>query len=272
MACLVLAGCSGRAANSSGSVTLGDGSTVALDGPASAAGKGGIVGVVVDEAIRPLAGANVTLGQTKATVRSDAQGRFAFADLAPGFYTLSVAAKGFFTVQATADVKAGETYRARVPLQADLSPQPYHQTTKFHGFIEVWGGIAQFFVESVADNELGNGTALCQCIYKFTPDPGLAGLVFEAVWTETVPHPAGQGDNQFYALVSQQGSSMFSDHYCSSPCRYDVDLKDYKPGPTEATLQGPDLYVSFEQDYDMFVTQFYRAPQPTGWSFVQGDP
>lgn len=262
----LFAGCSGKA-TSAGS------ETGFLETQPTLAGKGAISGVVVDDAIRPIAGANVTLGANLKTVRSDASGRFAFDDVDPGFTVLRANAAGFFAVQATADVKAGETSKVRVQLLADRSPQPYHITTKFHGFVQLWAGIAQFFVEDAYSVFVDpKGTPFCDCNYYFTADQNLTGMVFEAVWTDSIAHPGGQGDNEFYALVGQADSNMFESNYCASPCRYDVALTDYKQGAqTKALLQGPDEYVTFQQEYDMFITLFYRQAQPKDWSFVKGD-
>src|SRR5688572_410097 len=88
--CLVLlAGC---AANSGGepgpASTAGDFSDLDVDATET---TGVLLGVVVDETIRPIAGASVVLqggpaGDKKAT--TDQEGRFAFDDLEPGTYFL----------------------------------------------------------------------------------------------------------------------------------------------------------------------------------------
>jgi len=261
----LLSGCSGKAAGQ-------DTTSGFLEAAPAAADKGAVSGVVVDQAIRPLANANVTLGKLGST-RTDAQGRFTFNDVDPGFVVLMASAKGYFATQATADVKAGETARVRIQLLADLSPTPYHVTLQFKGFIEAWGGIAQFFVEEAYSTATGNGTSLCQCYYKFTPDLNLSGMVLEAVWSDSAPHPTGAEDDQYYTNVNQADSDMFEQNYCSSPCRVDVSLGDYKQGAqTEAYMQGPDEYVAVNQDYQMYISLFYRAPQPAKWSFVAGDP
>jgi hypothetical protein len=258
-----LAGCSGKAAPGQ--------DPAFLDAQPTEGSKGAISGVVVDEAIRPIAGANVTLGSGLASTRTDAQGRFAFPGVEPGFVTLVAKAKGYFAIQATAEVVAGEMARVRVQMPADRSPVPYHTTSKFKGFIQAWAGIAQFFVEDVYATATGNGTTLCQCYYDFTPDANLTGMVLEAVWADTMPRPTGTEDAEYYTNVNQPGSSMFEQNYCHSPCHIDVSLGSYKPGPMQAYMQGPDLYLSFQQNYDLYVSLFYRAAQPKDWSFVAGD-
>jgi len=263
----VLAGCAGKAADDAAA----DGSTFLAAAP-TAAGRGAISGVVVDEAIRPIAGANVTLGGQLATVRTDANGRFAFDDVAPGFMTLQAKATGYFAIHAPADVKAGETAKVRIQLLADRSPVPYHTTLKFKGFMQLWGGIGQFVVDLAYTSFVDpNGTALCQCYFYFTPDSNLTGLVYEAVWTEATPRPTGAEDKAYYYGVEQDTSNMIETDYCTSPCRSDISLADYKPVLTRAFLQGPDLYVSVNQDFELYISLFYRAPQPKGWSFVNGD-
>lgn len=71
-------------------------------------------GLVTDAATRaPMADATITVG-TLPPKTSDAQGRYAIADLAPGSYTITVAKPGYVNVTTTLHALAGKEY--------DLSP------------------------------------------------------------------------------------------------------------------------------------------------------
>lgn len=96
-------------------------------------------GVVVDEAIRPVANASVTLSGsgTGATV-TNPDGLFGFSGLAPGPYFVKVSKAGFVEGQTSAEVAAGidEPDILRVLLASDPMTAPYVTTYVFEGYIE----------------------------------------------------------------------------------------------------------------------------------------
>jgi hypothetical protein len=103
------------------------------------ASTGVIRGVVVDDAIRPVAGASVTLsgGSAKQAVTTDA-GTFGFDELAPGTYFLEVSKPGFFPAQQSAEVVAGVADPAivKVLLAVDAANLPFVEAMVYEGFIE----------------------------------------------------------------------------------------------------------------------------------------
>src|ERR1041385_5709040 len=149
LAALLVAGCSQPSKANGHAVTLGDGSHVELTGGPTAAGKGSIVGVVVDEAIRPVKGANLTIPSEGLKTTSDESGLFRFDDLQPGFYVVAASAPGFLPVQSSADVVADDVARLRLLLPTDASPQAYHTTYTLDGYMEAWTGIGQFALEDL---------------------------------------------------------------------------------------------------------------------------
>jgi hypothetical protein len=102
---------------------------------------GVIRGVVVDEGIRPLAGALVTAtsnGHAAAT-NSTATGAFGFQGLAPGTYLVKAHKAGYRDTQASAEVKAGvdESLSVKLTLPLDASfVRPYAVGSVFKGFID----------------------------------------------------------------------------------------------------------------------------------------
>lgn len=104
---------------------------------------GGIRGLVVDQAVRPLAGAHVTLagGANKTT---GADGLFNFTNLQPGDYFVQVVKPGYKSVQASATVKAGvvDPPVVKVLLEALSSAQPYLDFFKLDGFYECASSVA----------------------------------------------------------------------------------------------------------------------------------
>jgi hypothetical protein len=96
-------------------------------------------GVVVDQAIRPVAGVAIALsGPATANGTTDAQGVFGFDGLQPGTYFVHASKAGFVPAQSSADVVAGVAQPAAVKilLNADKSTAPYVATYAFDGYIE----------------------------------------------------------------------------------------------------------------------------------------
>jgi hypothetical protein len=263
--CVLLAGCASEGSKKD-VVEFGDGSRVELEGDDPSAGKGSILGVVVDETIRPIVGAHVSVTGSDATAVTDSSGVFHVADLEPGTYFFRVNATGFLPTQASADVIAGEVQRMRIQLQVDTTPQPFHQTLAFEGFIQAWLGIGQFY--ATGDN---NDTA-CACTFRFTPAANVSTFVYEAVWEAVAPDPAGLGE-YYPELYQADGGGLDFNGYCFSPCHFHINANGYVQGSEViARFTGPDLWVSVQQDFTVFITLWHNGAAPEEWSFVAGDP
>jgi hypothetical protein len=134
LAALLLAGCSDPS-------TAGGEDELPDLGLEATKTTGLIRGVVVDEAIRPLAGAKVTLrladGQDLENT-TGASGAFGFDGLPPGTYVLKARKLGYLEVQQSAEVVAGvdEPPAVKVLLQADAAGVPYAVTLVWEGFIQ----------------------------------------------------------------------------------------------------------------------------------------
>ena len=98
-----------------------------------------IRGVVVDDAVRPIAGARVILRTEppQETTTGD-DGLFGFDSLAPGTYFLAIERLGYFPVQQSAEVVAGvaEPPIVKALLKRDLALTPFWQGLTFEGYIE----------------------------------------------------------------------------------------------------------------------------------------
>src|SRR5207253_406234 len=119
---------------------------------------GGITGLVVDEAIRPLADARVLLVQSKLHNVTDSQGLFAFSGLEPGAVTLTVEKTGYVAVTQTVTVAAGAATKVKVVLlAAQTATSAYHQTYAYRGFIEASAAISGWAIENAVGPYV-NGT------------------------------------------------------------------------------------------------------------------
>lgn len=136
-----LAGCSGGGARG-GAGTAGPGAVPTLTASST---TGVIRAVVVDEAIRPLAGANVSVLQGVSVLRTAATGADGFAGfegLAAGSYFLKASKRGYADIQQAVDVAAGvgDPPVAKLVLPARVGDLAFVQEFKFDGFMECAGG------------------------------------------------------------------------------------------------------------------------------------
>lgn len=104
-------------------------------------------GVVVDTAVRPLAGANVTVHPGALQAFADGQGRFGFEGLEPGSYVVRAEAVDFIGQQATVTVVAGDDAPTPVvlSLEAVLGTEPYVDAFAWDGYMQCSLIAAGFF-------------------------------------------------------------------------------------------------------------------------------
>ncbi|HUR24778.1 MAG TPA: carboxypeptidase-like regulatory domain-containing protein [Candidatus Thermoplasmatota archaeon] len=160
--------------------------------------------LVLDEALRPLAGVNVTLahgGEDPLLNVTDADGVAGFSGLEPGAYVAGASLKGYDAFQTALTVLAGEPEPPFTRL--DLARQAvetlaFYEELKIDGYVEFsasfgnWGGIANYYPCFVMQ------TAGQQCTGNLTNDRSLVEvpsiiarqripewLQVEMVWTST---------------------------------------------------------------------------------------
>jgi hypothetical protein len=158
----LLAGCSG-----------GDGGPEA---PLEATATTGILkGVVVDEAIRPLLGVRITVPLADGTLlnsTTEADGAFAFDELAPGGYVVQVRKLGYLDAAVAANVTAGEAEPAglRIQMLADVLNSPFIEQFQFSGFLQC--SFTAFVARVAACNPSEAAQPLCN-----TPVPVCTGPI-----------------------------------------------------------------------------------------------
>ena len=260
---------------------------------------GGIRGVVVDDAIRPIKGATVTLESTQEAVTTDETGLFVFSGLEAGTYFVKASHPLYDTQQQNVEVVAGVADPAPVKflLNRVVLEDPYLITLKFDGFIvcsaNVVVGLSEECGEGVGvpcevpppvgcQRHGGQGNNAAQ--FDFTVGPGAATVVVEQVWTAT-----SEAGSEFYSPVSTEWS-------CLPVCQGNrlIELEGASPllgVIDQETLAGEEIVpdetvisvftwasreqnpsVLLNQPYQTFVTVSHYMPLPEGWSFVAGSP
>jgi len=257
LAALLVAGCG--APSTKGTVRLGDGSHLSLDLPSSAAPtpddiRGAVSGVVVDDGIFPVANATVTVRGRGWTDTSDAQGRFSFLEEPPGLYTLVAHADGHADGIATVNIHSGEVTKAILLVPRLPSRAPYHVTWAFDKARTVEGWLATGVPADLAAFDAPPATVVVESVWDpltWVDERALQYNVTGAGHPE-VGGQAGDGAN---------------------PLRVAIDGKDLAPNEYAVrVLAYPNAFaVPIEVRGRTFVTLFYGAPAPDGWSFVGGD-
>jgi hypothetical protein len=250
-------------------------------------------GFVVDTAIRPLAevavvadGNGVTLNTT-----TDAEGQFAFGDVRPGIYVLTVSKPFYETRQVTATVpENGEAPLVKVDLTLTAGLVPFANVIAWEGFLECsatignWCGIVNLY-PCIVQSQLGQP---CSRITndqsfnfqkEFFTDLGRAPdwLQFEAYWESTQSISSNMAIrfaatnqsewNQFSfgpVLASPHGPSPLI-AFANGTALAEAEVGTDRGVTTELFHGGPDAYTLGEQCLD---TPFGRGCVDGQWAGV----
>lgn len=272
-----LAGCAEDAPLVEEEGTLSDETLVATET------TGIIRGVVVDQAIVPVAGATVQLvGQSKETTTAE-DGSFGFADLEPGTYFLEVRKVSYDSVQASADVVAGVKAPkiVRVQLQINPSAAPYVTASQYAANLLCGLSVdVTAFGCSVfrpADPYVPENNAEVK-EYDILPD----WMQVEMIWEST--QPLGQAlllniahccDNgNIGANGTQSGVSPLTAWVTGGEMEAAGVLEDgtetrvFPTGLDGTQVIGFGLGAVLDQQVEWFTTEFHNFVPASGWTFI----
>ncbi len=270
---------------------------------------GGIRGIVIDQTVRPIAGATVALAGPGLSTESDEGGLFQFSKVPPGPHFLRVEHPLHQTAQTSVDVVAGATNPQPVKLMMVrlFEQDPYISTFKYDGFFECsQAGLLVVYSSSncVTDytGAIPGSTGYAQPLDNITNQErewhadvadGWASLVFEMVW-----EPSSSGTSTHMGLVvstfkpERDGSHWFANVRSGSPLWLQINATEQHPTGSgidpamipEEGMQDMSFFasvrqdnwpvpaVALEQEFQVFLTMFHYLAPPPGWSFVNGDP
>lgn len=289
VAVFLLAGCAGNHPKASSNDQAFDG----LDLQATST-TGILRGVVVDQAIRPIAGALVQLApgapDEKSTKTTDL-GAFAFDGLPAGTYFVHVQKGGYAPAQQSADVVAGvsDPPAMKVQLLPDASyTPPYVETYVFDGFIECsFGGAADsgdYGVENACSESVGPLTPFSnsQTFVQYNLSKAPTWVQSEAVWEST--QAASKSLDLNFAIADASELDGWKDLSVDGPS----PLLNTMDNGTAATYDGkdnvltlrvfpwtdayPGPIVALEQKFTVYTHVFYGFQPPADWRFSSGDP
>lgn len=290
----LLAGCSGKAAKNGDDLGANADNINVKATPTT----GVIRGIVVDTAIRPVAGIRVTTlmdGKPMAT-NTTVTGSFGFEGLKAGTYFLKTHKAGYADTQSSVDVVAGDSSPALTKIQviADASTQPSFDVLIFKGFLQCSVLTGPFFtpcyVPAFVDPVPGITVGEDNSYTTLNITGNVTYLEVDMVWNPT--QAFGQ-DLYFNACYDQKS---YPDH-CSmfkggaSPLVTNVtgrDAYEFERSHQvyfEAATQGvgdvlPDNQVtrdpggvSINQDFVAYFVVCHSFQPPAGYSFANdGEP
>jgi hypothetical protein len=258
-------------------------------------GTGILAGVVVDPALRPLAGANVSAlgpGGTPSVQATDANGTFRFAGLAPGTYAVEAGLPRHLTAHAIAQVVAGEPFPRLVQLVLEVQADelPFVVQIAWEGYIGcafTYGNLCS------APGQAGYDVIGDQSAHLFFDEYVSIGRVptliqGEAVWDATTPTSEelkpiyGWSEPVAWAQLSYLGT--FFGESQPSPT---FDRVTYEMALEAGIGTGNGLVVEFysggdtssptgltvNQPVKLFLHNFYGYLPPDDWRFaVHGAP
>lgn len=198
---------------------------------------GGIRGVVVDDAIRPIKGAAIELlgGDAPQKTETNEGGLFAISGLKAGTYLVKASHPLYDIQQVSAEVQAGvkEPTPLKVLLTRQVFENPYMETLTFDGFIVCSANVVLPLLGGLLSEECGEGVGsprtTCDIIghpncvanpvmpgqriggqgtnnvqYDFTvANGGIKTIIVEQVWK-----PTSEAGKAFYTPVSTEWSCV----------------------------------------------------------------
>jgi hypothetical protein len=269
---------------------------------------GAIRCVVVDDQIRPVEGATVTVRGTtgEESTTTDAEGRCVLSGLEPGSYFVTVRSGSHKEVQSSTEVEAGvaDPPLLRIQVERLFTQDPFSVQIMVDGFFECSQAGAGLYSSSNCVYDpykwaLGSPSPtqpvdnVTQQEREWHADvgPGWQQLVFEMTWEAT-----SQGTSKNMGMVvstykpERDGAHQFAEFEGPNPIRGQIDVGEEHPtaqsvDPTEIPPEGIErmsYFVSVRPDgetpglalnqrFTVYLTMFHYGKAPEGWSFVAGD-
>jgi hypothetical protein len=250
-------------------------------------GRAVFAGVVVDEAIRPVAGAVVDVTDSGQETTTDDEGAF-LLPVPVGSHAVEVRHAAFAPLRQAIDVPEAGARGIVLRFTFTASKAPYSTLAKYDGFVVCSLGVSLIFSEECGEGvgtpagrfgKQGNNAIR----YDFQSDsPALKTVVVEQVW-----EPTSDAGREMLVLLRTNwtcepacGGDAVGEGSVQGPSplllRVDeADLAAHLADPatvfTTYTLARNDVSqvnVLLNQGFQLFVTLFYREPAPEGYSFV----
>jgi hypothetical protein len=290
---LVFAGCVGD----SGSSTSDKTETTIAPRPIADDSTGSLTGIVTDDSVNPIKGAEVGLVGTELSALTDDGGRFTINTIEPGEYTLVANKLGYESVTKRVTVIASEVAEAKIALEAIAIETPYHNTVPLKGMwtLAVAAIVAVPNTGAVPthgdehrfqfDVDKDWNTTIIEVSFKFsnagssttpgawfnsvaTPKGKTSGTPTGEVFGKTSPVRAELHPGQPY--INPAGKPIGRDYpegaYHHSSYAFPVGLLSDETSAATAPSQSRGVGTSIGQSFEVYASMFYFEAPPPGFS------
>ncbi len=254
-----------------------------------ATGKGVIRGLVIDTTITPVAGALVTVTNTKLEATTGEDGLFRFADVAPGTYFLKISKSGWSPMQQSVNVVADVAKPDIIRVQIERVPGSEARAETFQdiGFIACGWGVPITY--GYCGDELGQEDDYrLQYMVDGTPD----FIQVEIIWESTQPlsdnlyliNSMCPPQNKDSCPGSIPAGKRWDEGTWSSPAimrtpagfvqgamdQFSSDNTNEWWVGVDVSADGPALAsgVTIDQEFRGYVTMFWNIEPSADWTFV----
>jgi len=241
-----------------------------------------LAGWVLSPALVPLEGAEVIVQGENITVTADSGGRYAFEDLPTGTPLVVVAAAdGFVPSPKSVTLRPATAHLVNFTLEAVPVLEPYHRTVPYQGFLSC---------ALVTEGPTGQNGYPCgvdgtdERAWDVPVDAGVQGIIVEVAWEPVTElardlnvtvETVGFGDLDA-VLAEAEGASVLRAQVAQAAAeryytgqggilRIQVDIG----ADADADEAGAGVGLAVQQTFEVFVTAFYHAPPPAGFTIAE---
>lgn len=275
-AAVLLAGC--VAGTSEESAGPDSGAGPASPAPAAQVNEstGSIAGLVQDPEGLPLAGVTVTVVETLASARSDAEGRFTFNGIEPGSYRLIGERLGYEDAASAVKVAADEVAEVSLTLvPVAVAQDPYHDSVVSTAYVKADYVLVSWAIWEVAhQNVSAYNQQFCDpCHFTIFLEPSPVQVLVETVWEKPVGAP-GVNDEVWLAYYrnwtdEEGGTSVKTGYWSNREAVFfaEEDMEEVE-GATELRLivHGGLFSVNVDHRLDVWTTFAYHGELEEGFS------
>jgi hypothetical protein len=251
-------------------------------GPEAAA----LHGAVLDPALRPLAGATLTVAGSNATATSDAAGLYRFADLPRGqVLVVTVSHPGHVTASRQATLPEDGDTKLDIVLEPVPTQAAYREVQKFEGTIGCQAAVVASEQEA-RSADCGGDVDPGETAGDFSVGPRLVSAVVEIVWDAATPLADGLGGRlEMPPAGGAANGTLLAEGVGRSPLRLVVPVQTaerlyagggtlrltvYAMPVTDEDEQAVAAAVAVDQRFQAFASLFYGAPPEPTYSILDG--
>lgn len=237
-------------------------------------------GAVMDPALRPLAGASVTIVGTNASTTTGSEGTYAFAELPRGqVLVITASHQGHVTASRQATLPDTGDLRLDIVLEPVPTEASYREVLKFDGVIGCQAAVA-VSEEDARSVDCGGEADPGETVGTFAVAPKLVSAVVEVLWEPSTPAAEGLG-----ARLEMPGTNttLLSETVGRSPLRLVVPMRTaerlfadggtlrltvYAMPITDEDEQAAAASLAVDQPFQAFASLFYGTPPSPTYSIL----